>query len=56
MLYLSPEFRNYGPPPLMVGGVGITPPYRSSDLTNEMPRVLKDIGDSVRQAYGIYDN
>ncbi len=54
MLDLNPEFRIYDPPLLMFGGVKITPPYRSSDVTKEMSRIIKDIADSIYQAYEIY--
>lgn len=52
MLELSPEFRNYGPPPLMFGGIEITPPY-GFNLTKQMSKVLKDVTDSIQLAYEI---
>ena len=53
MLDLNPEFRIYEPPLLIFGGVEITPPYRNSDITKEMYPILKDIADSIYQAYEI---
>jgi len=53
MLDLSPEFHIYGPPAFIFGGVEIKPPYTSSDVIDEMPKVIRSIANSVYQAYGI---
>ena len=53
MLNLNPEFHIYGPPPFMVGGVEIKPPYRSSDIIEEMPKIVRSIAKSIYQAYEI---
>jgi len=37
----------------MFGGVELTFPYRSSDVTKEMPKVIRGITNSFYQAYGI---
>jgi hypothetical protein len=54
MLDLNPEFHIYGPPPFIFGGVEIRPPYTSSDIINDMPKVIKSIGDHIYTAYEIY--
>jgi hypothetical protein len=59
MLDLNPPCHIYEPfffsadelKPLIIGGVKITPPYKSSNLTTEMYKVLDDITNSLRQAY-----
>jgi len=53
MLEENPKFHVYGPPPFIVGGVEIKPPYRSSDAIEEIPEIINSLGHSVDQAYGI---
>ena len=53
MLDSNPDFHIYGPPPFIFGGVEIQPPYRSSDVIEEMPRIIRSLANSISQAYEI---
>jgi len=53
MLDSNPPFYLFEPPLLLFGGVELNPPYKSSDVTKEMPMILKRVGNSIEQAYEV---